>query len=79
MQLTEPLGRRKVAGPPREPLYTMTEIADKLGVKMPRLRSLLLRRVDGAPKPRMRSGIHRNYVGLYKLSEFKTWMKLHSL
>jgi len=79
MQLTEPLGRRKVAGPPREPLYTMTEIANKLGFDMPRLRCLLLARRDGAPKPQLRTGANNNYVGLYKLSEFKTWTKLHSL
>jgi hypothetical protein len=63
----------------KEPLYTLEEIADKLGVE----HKVLMSRISGSskvcpsPKPvlvsRSRSQMTRH---LYMLSEFKAWWKV---
>lgn len=60
----------------REPLYTLQEIADMVGIKYDVLHGSLKGRKKGAPKPV--SGPKSDLLGnknLYKLSEFKAWIK----
>jgi hypothetical protein len=65
----------------REPLFEITEIADKLNIDETDLRNKIKgRRREGYPSP-PKPAIERrlSYVGtrpqLYKLSEFKQWLK----
>jgi len=66
----------------REPLYTLPEIADRLGVDYDNLRVCMhTSKAEGypkSPKPVMRVG-SRSYVrmsaNMYSLSDFKRWMK----
>jgi hypothetical protein len=69
--------------PPREPLYTLPEIADRLGVEYDTLRSYIKgKRPIGCPPPpdsAMLTGAgsaSRMRTYLYKLSEYKAWWKL---
>lgn len=68
---------RKKSGIVREPLYTLPEIADKLGMEHKTIDAYMKGKKEGKPKPVIRpNGVtagHRN--NLYKLSEFKTWIK----
>jgi hypothetical protein len=60
----------------REPLYTLQEIADLVGMKYDVLHGFLKGRKKGAPKPVL--GPKSDLSGtknLYKLSEFKAWIK----
>lgn len=66
----------------REPLYTLEEIADRLGVKHGSLIDCMKgKRVEGyppPPKPVMRVGVSspvRMAKHLYRLSEFKKWLR----
>ena len=66
---------------PREPLYTLPEIADRLGVSYSSLMSCISgKKPEGyppSPKPAM-PRMNNMYGGkrhIYKLSEFKRWMK----
>ena len=66
---------------PREPLYTLPEIADRLGVSCSSLMSCISgKKPEGyppPPKPAM-PRMNNMYGGkrhIYKLSEFKRWMK----
>ena len=68
---------------PREPLYTLPEIADRLGVDYDTLRSYIRgKRPIGCPPPpdsAMLTGGNspaRMRTKLYKLSEYKAWWKL---
>ena len=65
----------------REPLYTLTEIADRLGVRYDSLYNCMKgKRPAGyppPPKPVMlvgKSSPMRMSAQLYKLSEFKRWL-----
>ena len=60
----------------REPLYTLLEISQMIGIKYDVLHGYMKGRKKGAPKPAsgprsILSGKHN----LYKLSEFKAWIK----
>jgi hypothetical protein len=66
----------------REPLYTLPEIADRLGVDYDNLKVCMhTSKAEGypkSPKPVMRtsgSSYRRMATNYYKLSEFKRWMK----
>jgi hypothetical protein len=68
---------------PREPLYTLPEIADRLGVEYDILRNYVRgKRPTGCPPPPNPSMITggsspaRMRTQLYKLSEYKAWWKL---
>ena len=76
----EPFGNRN--RPKREPLYTLEEIADRLGVSYDSLRICMVgKKPQGypePPKPAMVTGngsTVRMRMQLYKLSEFKRWMR----
>lgn len=60
----------------REPLYTLHEIADKLGVDYKVLISRIRANSKGRPSPKpvfmSRSRSHMS-TGLYMLSEYKAW------
>ena len=60
---------------PREPLYTLTEIADRLDMPVVKLRGLMgghARVVrPGAPRPSAQHWPKRSY---YRLSDFRRWM-----
>jgi hypothetical protein len=63
-----------------EPLYTLSEIADKLGMEYESLKKEVSNRHKKipAPKPVMKVGSSWSAGGLrnlYKLSEFKVWIK----
>jgi len=67
---------------PREPLYTLTEIADRLGVDYDNLKVCMhTSKAEGypkSPKPVMRVGSRssaRMSAYMYSLSDFKRWMK----
>jgi len=71
--------------PPREPLYTLPEIADRLGVDYDLLKGAMNgKRKAGyppPPPPAMLTGTSsasRMRTYLYKLSEFKAWWKLRT-
>jgi len=64
----------------REPLYTLPEIADRLGVEYDILRSYVRgQRPTGCPPPPVPSmvtggsSLARMRTKLYKLSEYKAW------
>ena len=66
----------------REPLYTLPEIADRLGVSYDSLINCMKgKRPEGyppSPKPVMRVGVGspmRMSAQLYRLSEFKRWLR----
>ena len=66
---------------PREPLYTLPEIADRLGVSYSSLMTCISgKKPEGyppSPKPAMPRGssMFGGKRQIYKLSEFKRWMK----
>lgn len=69
--------------PPREPLYTLPEIADRLGVEYDAIRAYVRgRQPTGCPPPPVPSMVTggrsfaRMRTKLYKLSEYKAWWKL---
>ena len=65
----------------REPLYTLPEIAEKLGMEFEviagYMRGNIGNRGEGRPKPaRVNNRTHLSMAHkLYKLSEFKVWFK----
>jgi hypothetical protein len=61
----------------REPLYTLPEIADKLGMEHKTIAGHMRGKREGKPKPAMRPTNWTIKVrhNLYKLSEFKAWIK----
>jgi hypothetical protein len=62
----------------KEPLYTLEEIADKLGVEHKVLMSRIIasNRVCPSPKPVLISRSGRQMAkNLYALSEYKVWWK----
>ena len=61
----------------REPLYTLPEIADKLGMEFKVIAGYMKGRRENKPKPAMKpnGGTKINRYNLYKLSEFKAWIK----
>ena len=61
----------------REPLYTLHEIADKLEVEFKVIAGYMKGRREGKPKPAMKpnGGTKVNRHNLYKLSEFKAWIR----
>jgi hypothetical protein len=61
----------------REPLYTLPEIADKLGMEFKVISSYMRGKRENKPKPVMKpnSGTKVSRHNLYKLSEFKAWIK----
>jgi hypothetical protein len=69
----------KIPNAKKEPLYTLEEIADKLGIE----HAVLLSRIRGyskacpSPKPVLMTR-SRNHMSksLYMLSEFKAWWKV---
>lgn len=76
----EPMGNRN--RPKREPLYTLPEIAERLGVSYDSLYACIVgKKPQGypePPKPVMLVGVNsfvRMKSGMYKLSEFKQWMR----
>lgn len=75
------INRAKI--PPREPLYTLPEIADRLGVDYDALRGYIRGRLKYGcpppPAPVMQTGGNsprRMRTKLYKLSEYKAWVKI---
>ena len=69
----------KIPNAKREPLYTLEEIADRLGVEHKVLMSRIIasNRVFPSPKPVLvaRSG-RQMAKNLYMLSEYKVWWKM---
>jgi hypothetical protein len=66
----------------REPLYTLPEIADRLGVDYDNLKICMhTSKAEGypsSPKPAMRVGTRSNArmsANMYRLSEFKLWLR----
>ena len=61
----------------REPLYTLPEIADKLGMEHKTIAGYMRGKREGKPKPAMRptNWAIKERHNLYKLSEFKAWIK----
>lgn len=61
----------------REPLYTLPEIADKLGMEFKVIAGYMRGRRENKPKPTMKpgGGNKASRHNLYKLSEFKAWIK----
>jgi hypothetical protein len=72
----------KVPNAKREPLYTLHEIADKLGVDYKVLISRIRANSKGHPSPKpvlmSRSRSHMS-TGLYMLSEYKVWWEASRL
>ena len=60
-----------------EPLYTLPEIADKLGMEYKTIAGYMKSKREGKPKPARvyQSSNMRTAHRLYKLSEFKVWVK----
>ena len=66
----------KIPNPTREPLYTLSEIADKLGVEYKVLISRIRANSKGHPSPKpvlMSQSRSQMRAGLYMLSEYKAW------
>jgi hypothetical protein len=60
----------------REPLYTLPEIADKLGMEHKIIAGYMKSKREGKPKPVMREMSPLSFKNKrYKLSEFKAWIK----
>ena len=62
----------------REPLYALPEIADKLGMEYETLKKLVRNRYNKVPPPKAEMkpvSATRMRQNLYKLSEFKAWIK----
>ena len=61
----------------REPLYTLPEIADKLGMEYKTIAGYMRGMREGKPKPAMKptNWAIKERHNLYKLSEFKAWVK----
>ena len=74
---------RRIALEKREPLYTLSEIADRLNIDEDTLYGMMRsRRKDGAISPptakRKVGSAMRMRAKLYALSEFKVWLKQRS-
>lgn len=70
--------RKKTGQGAREPLYTLPEIADKLGMDYETLKKLMRNKHKkvAAPKVEMKPvSAMRMKQNLYKLSEFRAWIK----
>ena len=62
----------------REPLYTLPEIADRLGMEHKTLANLVRNKHNKVPPPKAEMkpvSTTRMKQNLYKLSEFKAWIK----
>jgi hypothetical protein len=62
----------------REPLYTLPEIADRLGMEHKTLANLVRNKHNKVPPPKAEmkpASTTRMKQNLYKLSEFKAWIK----
>jgi len=62
----------------REPLYALHEIADKLGMEYEALKKLVRNKHNKVPPPKVEMSpvsATRMKQNLYKLSEFKVWIK----
>jgi predicted transcriptional regulator len=67
--------------PAREPLYTVQEIADRIGMDYDTLRNYIRgnhKKCPPPPKPTLvfSPSPMRGRIKLYKLSEYKAWLKL---
>jgi hypothetical protein len=70
----------KIPNPKREPLYTLNEIADKLGVEYKVLLSRIRANSKAHPSPKpvfMSHSRSQMNTGLYMLSEYKAWWDTH--
>jgi hypothetical protein len=68
--------RKKSGKSNLEPLYTLTEIADKLGLEYKIVVAYMKGKRENKPKPAMQTqSMTTSKKNLYKLSEFKTWLK----
>lgn len=70
--------RKKLGKSNFEPLYTLQEIADKLEIEYRFLKKIICRKNENflPPKPAMKTqSMSTVKTNLYKLSEFKTWLK----
>lgn len=68
-------GRTPLRGGRPEPLYTLTEVADRMGMSMPRLRSHM--QLSPIPAPKHRLETERGK--LFAMSDFRRWWKeLHT-
>lgn len=68
--------QKKKSGIIYEPLYTLPEIADRLGMEHKTIVGYMKSKGEGKPKPVMHSNSSlRMKQNLYKLSEFKVWIK----
>lgn len=68
--------RKKSGKSDFEPLYTLPEIADKLGMEYKTVVALIRGKKEYKPKPAMHiQSMSVVKTNLYKLSEFKTWLK----
>lgn len=56
-----------------EPLYTLSEIAEKLGIEYKTLKNYVCRLHNKTPSPKPVINIPGK--NLYRLSEFKVWFK----
>lgn len=72
-------GRRTTA--PRPPLYLLSEICERFGVRTRVMQGLLSTHRELAPHARMevknKSGV--GWVGLYAIRDFKAWLEHHQL
>ena len=62
----------------REPLYTLLEIADKLNMEYETLKNLVRNKHNKVPPPKVEMSpvsATRMKQNLYKLSEFKAWIR----
>lgn len=65
---------------PREPLYPLVEIEDKLGITPGSLKVLLRNNRQDAPKVVFWTRVSRGgQDGLYRLSDFRKWITLNNL
>lgn len=66
---------RRQTGAPKSPRHTLSEIADRLGTPVEKLR--IMARIQGSPKPsNARSSSHQQ--GYYLLSEWRQFLALQA-
>lgn len=73
-------GGQRIAPGKREPLYTLSEIADRLNMDEDKLYGMMRsrRKAEAPPPPtakRRAGSAMRMRTKLYALSEFKVWLK----